>query len=104
MGRRTITLTSSLETAIRRKQAKLIEKQNRDISFTEVLNRLLAAVIALADMWDLKKLTVAQIKRYEDLLEGVGFTQEAALDTLYDLLPQKALVSANVSPSLLGEA
>ena len=83
MPRRTITLSPALDKAIRENQAKFMLQTNRDISFTESVNVLIAASIAV------KPDGSPDLQRYQELLEGTDFDSEALFDQIQETLRRR---------------
>jgi len=83
MSRRTITLASNLERAVRQKQAEFMLQTNRDISFTEAVNVLLAAALAV------KGDGYPDLEKYRDLLHGTDFDSEAVFDQIQETLRKR---------------
>lgn len=83
MSRRTITLAHALEKAVRAQQATFMLQTNRDISFTETVNVLIAAAIAV------KPDGFPDFQRYQELLEGTDFDSEALFDQIQETLRRR---------------
>ena len=83
MPRRTITLAHALEKSVRTQQAKFMLQTNRDISFTETVNVLIAAAIAV------KPDEFPDLQRYQELLEGTDFDSEALFDQIQETLQRR---------------
>ena len=78
MSRRTISLAPNLDREVRRKQTEFMLQTNRDCSFTETVNVLLAAAIAV------KPDGFPDLGRYQVLLEGTDFDSEALFDQIQE--------------------
>ena len=83
MPRRTITLAQVLERAVMEQQAKFMLQTNRDISFTETVNVLIAAAIAV------KPNGSPDLQRYQELLEGTDFDSESLFDQIQETLRRR---------------
>ena len=88
MGRKTVTLTPVLERLVRKNQVIMIEKLDRDVSFTQALNQMLAWLLA-DDIEQDARLTDQEKSDFKKVLyEGIdALPIEAVLDqTMTDLV------------------
>ena len=78
MTGRTISLAPNLDREVRRKQTEFMLQTNRDCSYTETVNVLLAAGLAV------KPDGFPDVERYQELLEGSDFDSEALLNGIQE--------------------
>lgn len=82
MARKTVTLTSQMEDWLRNVQASLMKRRKRDITFTEVVNIVLAQGIVHAAYCGEE--SEEQSKLFNSLLEGTDLSTAGVTDQLFE--------------------
>ena len=80
MGRRTVDLASEIETWIRELQARLLVATQRDVTFTDALNYLLAMAITRSKQLGDPVLSPAEKAQAMHLMAGKGISSGGIFD------------------------